>query len=168
MRIVLACVLAAGCTYKPGSFTFVQQQFPGTRTVVGCLDISVERRKDLATNAAVLEYQFGNRCERPALVDLVNVNVIGRTPDGAEHHLTPFDPAGELRALEIDGAFAGGEAIAYPSDLQLVQVCVDAASLAHGRSERWLCFANPTPPSLVDHRDELAPARENMSTEVFP
>ncbi len=136
--IVLASL--AGCAYKPGTFAHANRVFPGTRATIGCLDIAIDRRVDMG-KSAVLEYHFGNRCDKPAMVDLAYVHVIGRTDDGAEHELAPYDPERALMAMPVDGRYAGGEALAYPSDQPLIQVCVDAASVAQRTPARWLCFA---------------------------
>lgn len=137
---VLLCALT-GCAYKPGSFTYPGHEFAGTRATIGCLDVSVERRIDLE-HAAVLGYAFANRCDHGAIVDLKAVRVVGRDLTGAEAALTPYDPSDELRPLTLDGRTVGAEAIAYPSESRLAQICVDIASLAHAGEETWLCFAS--------------------------
>src|SRR5687767_9430180 len=109
----LGLVIAA-CAYKPGSFQRPAQEFVGQRTTVGCLDIAVDRRTDMGS-AAVLGYTFGNRCDRPTVIDLAWVNVVGRTATGAEVTLVPYDPNGELAVLRLDGRQAGSEAISYPA-----------------------------------------------------
>src|SRR5690606_3122588 len=111
------------------------------QVTVGCLDLAIERQPDHGSSA-VLGYTFGNRCDRPATVDLAWVHVIGLTAEGAEIALTPYDPAGELRALKIDGRLVGREAIAYPAPAPLGQVCVDVASIAQHKPARWLCFGS--------------------------
>jgi len=140
MRYALVAAVLVGCAYKPGSFAGGAKQFSGQRTTVGCLDLAIARRPELASSA-VLEYQFGNRCDRAEVVDLAYVHVVGRTADGAEHRLAPYDPNGELLALELGGRLAGAEAISYPHALPLEQICVDAASVAQQQPERWVCFA---------------------------
>lgn len=146
MRLGLAVVAVSafivGCAYKPGSYKAPARDFIGQRTTVGCLDISVDRRTDLGSSA-VLGYTFGNRCDRPAVIDLAWVNVVGRTAAGTEVALVPYDPKGELRAVSIDGRQAGSEAISYPAPEALGQVCVDVASLAQVTPAQWLCFGNP-------------------------
>lgn len=140
---VLVCALIiVGCAYKPGSYKAPARDFVGQRTTVGCLDVSVDRRTDLGSSA-VLGYTFGNRCDRPAVIDLAWVNVVGRTAAGAEVALVPYDPKGELQVLNIDARAAGSEAISYPAPEALGQVCVDVASLAHETPAQWLCFGNP-------------------------
>ncbi len=141
MRVALVCALV-GCAYQPGSFARAPHDFVGQRVTVGCLDIAVERRADL-TLGPVLGYQFGNRCDHPALVDLGAARVIGHDPQGADVVLRPYDPRREIRPVELDGRSAGAEALAYASDRSMLEVCADAAALAHAEPPRWLCFAAP-------------------------
>ena len=141
MRAVVVLV-ASRCAYKAGSFSHFQSGFVGQRASVGCLDISVERRADLPDGARVLGYGFGNRCERPQVVDLGGARVVGRTWEGNEVALHPFDPRGEIRVLKLDGRSAGNEALAYHTDERLAQLCIDVASIAHTTNEQWLCFAS--------------------------
>jgi len=133
MRFAVALGALIGCGgYTPGSFA----AFVGPRATVGCLDVAVHRRADLADHAAVLEYQFANRCRTPALVDLANVRVV----DGGGRPLAPYDPRRQLAPLTIDGRLGGHEAIAYPAAETLARVCVDIASLARTAPEQWLCL----------------------------
>ena len=116
---------------------------------MGCIDVSVERRPDLIGGGTVLAYEFGNRCDRPATVDLSRVSVVGRTYEGDQTELRAFDPNAEIRPLTIDGRAAGKEAIAYPAHTSFAEVCIDAASLAHEAPARWLCFASRVPPQIA-------------------
>src|SRR5688572_27100413 len=79
MRSV-ALLVVVGCSYSPGSFSYPGRYFAGQRLTVGCLDVSIDRRAD-AFESAVLDFQFGNRCDDPVVVDLLSVPVIGRTVD---------------------------------------------------------------------------------------
>lgn len=133
-----SCVLV-GCAYEPGSFSYPPQKFTGQRATVGCLDLSVERRADLAIGP-VLAYQFANRCDHPTLVDLGAASVVGRNAQGIDVSLRPYDPRGELHRAALDGRNVGAEALAYPSDRSMPQVCVDAAALVHESRPLWLCF----------------------------
>jgi hypothetical protein len=142
---VLPLVALAGCAYRPGTFATVGSTFPGQRATVGCLDLAVERRTDL-TWGAVVGYQFANRCDHPTVVDLANANVVGRTVDGVQVDLAPYDPDRELAALDLDGRTVGREAIAYASEIDLAEVCVDAASVAHGADQQWICFSRKETP----------------------
>lgn len=151
MRAAVLSVALIGCAYRPGSFSHPSQGFPGQRTTVGCLDLSVERRPDLIGGGTVLAYEFGNRCDHAATVDLESVVVVGRTYEGEQRPLYAFDPDREIRPLQLDGRTAGREAIAYPDGTaHLAEVCVDAASLAHETPARWLCFAGRVPPQLAE------------------
>jgi hypothetical protein len=141
MRITLLAPLLAGCVaYKPDSFAHVGQPFPGERITVGCLDLAISRRPDMQSQA-VVEYAFGNRCNKPARVDLAYAEVRGRTAGGDDRRLAPFDPDNELQALSIDGRKAGREVLAYASPEPIVQICIDVASLADRKPEQWLCLA---------------------------
>jgi hypothetical protein len=44
-----------------------------------------------------------------------------------------------IRAAMLDGRTAGHEAIAYAASVQVHDVCIDVAAIAHGEGERWLC-----------------------------
>jgi hypothetical protein len=138
MRIGLAFVLVAGCGYHPGSFSGTSP-YAGTRSTVGCLDLAIARRADLP-DAAVLDYQFGNRCDKAVPVDLARVIVLARTSEGAEVRLSPYDPERELETLRLDARREGREAIAYPLTTGAVQICVDAASLVQAEAPQWICL----------------------------
>lgn len=143
MQLMLAsaatCALFAGCGYS-GAYSG-HLPYTGTRTQVGCLDLAIARRADLS-DAVVLDYQFGNRCNTAAPVDLASVAVVARTRAGTEVPLAPYDPGHEIRALRLDGRLEGREVIAYPIDDEVVEVCVDAASLAHVPTPQWVCVGN--------------------------
>lgn len=150
MRLALCLIGSlgvAGCAYHGGSFADGAHTFPGRRATVGCLDLSIDRRAGVERGGAtVLEYQFGNRCDRAITIDLARAAVVARTAEGATHVLAPYDPNGEMRALPLDGRRAGGEAIAYPIAQLGAELCVDAASLhrepgAAVRGPHWICFA---------------------------
>ncbi len=152
MRAAFAfALILAACAYKPGSFSPPLQpaRFSGEQLTVGCLDVGVARRTDLGT-AAVLEYSFGNRCDRPATVDLAWAQVIGRTSNGAEIALVPYDPGLELRPVALEARTVGSESISYQSAESLGQVCVDVASIAQAKPARWVCFGNTESVAMVD------------------
>src|SRR6185369_5263278 len=65
MRAAVLSVALTACAYRPGSFSHLSENFPGQRTTVGCIDLSVERRPDLIGGGTVLAYAFGNRCDHP-------------------------------------------------------------------------------------------------------
>jgi hypothetical protein len=150
MRAAVLTVALTACAYRPGSFSHLSQDFPGQRTTVGCIDLSVQRRPDLTGGGTVLAYEFGNRCDRPAMVDFTQVKVVARTFTGEDLTLEAFDPEWQIKPLQIDGRSSGREAIAYPADQRLAEVCVDAASLTHAAPARWLCFGSNLPPQLAE------------------
>lgn len=150
MRAAVLSVALTACAYRPGSFSHLSENFPGQRTTVGCIDLSVERRPDLTGGGTVLAYAFGNRCDHPAIVDFTTVKVMARSYIGQELTLSAFDPDGQIQPLELDGRATGEEAIAYKIDAKLAEVCVDAASLTHESPARWLCFASNLPPQIAE------------------
>jgi hypothetical protein len=139
MKYSMAVALLAGCAYQPGSFAFPENKFPGQHATAGCLDVSIERRTDLPIGP-VLGYQFANRCDHPATVDLGAVSVVGRNAQGTDVVLRPYDPHAELHPVALDGRKLGAESLAYPADRAMLQVCVDVATLAHQGPSQWLCF----------------------------
>lgn len=164
LRLVL--LLCVGCSYSPGSYTYATKTFVGQRATVGCIDLAVDRRPD-HEGAAVLAYRFGNRCDSRQMIDFSRVTVVGRDAEGHELQLVPFDPTSEIRPLPIDARLAGGEVLAYHAQKHLVQVCVDAASLARKTPERWLCFAQPAP-IRDESGDAIAPSERVSQNEVAP
>ncbi|HEU4734095.1 MAG TPA: hypothetical protein VFT22_39665 [Kofleriaceae bacterium] len=149
-RLAAVAVLAglAGCGYRPGSFRWTQGGFAGERATVGCLDVAVERRPDVSIGP-VLRYQFANRCDHLATVDLPAAAVVARTDEGAEVALAPYDPGAELRAAALDGRSVGSESLAYPAEGPISQLCVDLAALAHDPTPRWVCVG-ATPPAAAN------------------
>ncbi len=143
-KVVLACTLA-GCGYTPGSFSHgygPRAAFDGERVTVGCLELAIARRPDFV-GSAVLQYRFGNRCNRSVEVDLQRVAVVARLGDGREVELSPFDPDSELRPVRLSGRYAGRESISYPTEESASLICVDAASLVRAQPAQWLCFGPP-------------------------
>lgn len=138
--IVLGACVLSGCAYQPDSFSYFGDRFAGQRTTVGCLDISVERRREGVDGHTVLAYEFGNRCDRPAVVDLAKAGVVGRTTYGRDVKLVAFDPRAEIRATRLDGRAVGSEAIAYTGSVAVSRICVDAASITHMSPAVWLCL----------------------------
>lgn len=135
-------VAITGCAYQPSSFKFQGTEFAGEHVKIGCLDLGIARRADL-DGAAVIAYRFGNRCHDATTIDLAKLRVTGRTEAGTEVTLAPYDPKRELEPLSLDGRWAGGEAIAYPSREPLAQVCVDVASFVGASASTWRCFTRP-------------------------
>jgi len=140
MRLALVSVVVAGCSYKAGSYGYMSNRFPGQRLTVGCLDLSVSRLADTA-DGAVLQYQFGNRCERATQIVLA-VMTKGRTSDGHEHPLVAYDPDGEIVPRQLDGRSFGNETIEYRAESgdPVAEICIDVAKIVETTPERWLCF----------------------------
>jgi hypothetical protein len=138
----MTVVAITGCAYQPSSFAFQGESFTGDRVRIGCLDLAIVRRPDV-DGAAVMAYQFGNRCREPAMIDLGRLRVTGQTVSGDKRDLVAFDPKSEIQPLQLDGRWAGREAIAYPSSEPLARVCVDLASFAPAPASTWRCFDRP-------------------------
>jgi hypothetical protein len=121
--------------------------FPGEHVTVGCLDVAVAPYHDAAAEGPVIAYEFGNRCDRPARVDLTAVVVRGRTVSGEEVALAPYDPAGELRAARLEARRIGREVIEYQASEPLALICADVGALDGGRGgSREVCLeAGGTP-----------------------
>jgi hypothetical protein len=140
MRFARVFIVVAGCAYKAGSYGYMSNGFPGQRVTVGCLDLSVSRLADTA-DGAVLQYQFGNRCDRAARV-VLPVMTKGRTSDGQEKALVAYDPDGEIVPRELDGRSFGSETIEYRAESgdPVAEVCIDVARIVEITTPRWLCF----------------------------
>jgi hypothetical protein len=133
-----------GCGYQPGSYQYyARDNFPGQRGTVGCLDLAVQRRDDMPVGP-VLSYQFANRCDHLTTIDLAAVTVIARGASGRSHKLTPYDPDGVLRPVELDGRTAAGEALAYwgaaGAAEPILEICADVAPLGRLAQPAWRCF----------------------------
>ena len=142
---VAACMWFAACSYRGGSFAGYGQDFAGVRSTFGCIDASVARRSDLASDP-VIAYEFGNGCDQPVAVDLSLVTVSGRDAAGGEVVLRPYDPDHEIKTAVLDGRRYAAEAIEYVVDdaapASLAEVCVDPSSAFGGQLPRWSCFAS--------------------------
>jgi hypothetical protein len=138
-RVVVAACALVGCAYEPSSFSFMTRP-TGTRATIGCLDLAIAPRAAVSPERhPVLAYEFGNRCDSPVVVDLASMPVVGRAADGQSYALAPYDPHGEIREAVLDGRSYGSERIAYPSSVELIDVCVDAAAIARQTPAQWLC-----------------------------
>ena len=137
-HLLVGSLLFAGCAYQPDTFSYAREPFKGVYLSVQCLDLAIAHRRESAHD--VIAYQFGNRCDQPALVDLAAAHVTGDTGDGDVFDLFAFDPMREMRAMLLDARAVGREAIEYPSGTPLQNVCVDAASVAHVTPSQWICF----------------------------
>lgn len=132
---ILFIGVAACSTYKPGSFVSRGEPFVGELTTAGCLDLAVAVTREAIAPGPVVNYQFGNRCDRAQTIDLQRVTVTGRTSNGEEVAMVPYDPYGEMVPLPLDARAAGRERIEYrlASDFSsgdVVSVCVAIGALA--------------------------------------
>lgn len=145
-----AVSLAAGCGYRAGSFTGPTGMFAGELVTIGCLDVGVSSHVDPVAEGPAIAYELGNRCDRPARVDLGAVIVRGRTDGGREIELAPFDPEGELRPVRLEARRTGREVIEYHAALAdpVRQVCVELEGidgLASGEARRDVCLSTEAP-----------------------
>jgi hypothetical protein len=132
-------ILLVGCGYRTGSFDWPSYRFGAARATIGCVDVAVEQRAISEARGAVLSYAFGNGCDHPAIIDLAAARVVGRDASGQRVALAPYDPDRVIRAAMLDGRTVGHEAIAYAADIDVHDVCIDLATIAHGEGERWVC-----------------------------
>ena len=139
MRLVL--VFAAGCAYKAGSYAYMSNAFPGQRATVGCLDLAVSRLPD-SYDGAVMQFQFGNRCDHEAAVSLPTV-ARGRLFDGSEQTLSVYDPNAEVDPKKLDGRSFGSETLEYRAESgdRIAEICIDAGKIAgDAEGAHLLCF----------------------------
>ncbi len=142
LGIVLALGgVAAGCGYQQGTFRDRGGPFAGEHVTVGCLDVAVARHQDAAVVGSAIAYAFGNRCDRPARVDLGAIVVVGRTASGREVAMYPYDPQGELRPARLEARRIGREVIEYRAvePEPVVLACADIAPLAGEPGPRVVC-----------------------------
>jgi hypothetical protein len=136
-------VLIAGC--YAGHFATITGPFVGTRVSVGCLDVAIALTEDDLAPSPIISYELGNSCFHETMVDFSAVHVVATTADGRQLVLSPFDPRGELKPLQLDAWTAGDERIAYRSDDAFVPttVCVDLGRLDanHPTDPQWRCLA---------------------------
>ncbi len=142
MRLVGVLLLLAACGYRGGTFRDPMGSFGDTQRTIGCLDVGVQVHHDVHATGPVLAYAFGNRCDHAARVDLGAVVVTGRTDDGDEIALVPFDPDAELRPAAIDGRRTGREAIEYwGGNGHVRMICADLARVdGTERDAQVVCF----------------------------
>jgi hypothetical protein len=153
VRSLAVVAAVAACSYTPGSYhsTWLNliepgYAFPVHRATLGCIDLAVGRVDQSYATGPVIEYGFGNRCDRRVPVDLVSLRVIARGADGSERALVAYDPRRELRVLPLVARMAGVERIEYrdPIDPRAPldgPICVDVGGVdaSMPRAERWLC-----------------------------
>ncbi len=137
-----AAIALSGCLYGPGSYHLGSTSFAGKRVALPCLDVAVTLTDDARATSPVVQYTFGNRCAHAAIVDLGAVRAIGRSPDGSEIALRPYDPRHELRALRLDAWWAGSEELMYVTaagDSAPDVLCIDVGAIEHA-PEHWVCL----------------------------
>jgi hypothetical protein len=140
-RFFIGSLVLTSCAYKPDSFEVASVPFSGFYLSVDCLDLAIDHRKHTNDND-VIAYEFGNRCDKPVVVDFAAARVYGQTYEGEGIALYAYDPLQEIRVMRIDAHATGREALEYPSGRNFERVCVDAAAIAHATPSRWVCFAN--------------------------
>ena len=114
-----------------------------------CVDIVVTSSIDnWLPEGPVVAYQFGNRCEHRARVDLGAVRVIATAADGTSTQLSPIDPKSELRAAWLPAYADGSERIAYFANRAPARLCVDVSAVARSN-------AHPTPTCFDNVRREV-------------
>jgi len=173
----LAVCAQAACGYQAGSFGEpASGAFAGARATVGCLDVSVAGRwssPGAAGQAIVID--FGNRCDRPAMVDFTALRAFGRDAAGREHRLAIYDPRREIRPLSIEARSAGREVLelrrqapAGTTAARVRSACVDVGRLSgdEAAAARWLCVARPRDPHPRDARPHDAGPREARAAEA--
>src|SRR5688572_30647448 len=139
IRLLLGSLVLGGCPYQADSFSHLREPFPGVYVSVKCLDIAINR-KEHRGDRDVISYQFGNRCDQPAVVDLASAKVYGHPDAGEPILLRAYDPLREIRPMLLDARSVGRESIEYPSGATFQRVCIDAASIARATPARWICF----------------------------
>ncbi len=161
--LVMGALAVCACGYQPGTFAGeASGAFAGARATVGCLDVSVAGRwsparstGQTATGQTVV-VDFGNRCDRPVVVDFTSLRAFGRDAGGREHRLAIYDPRGEIRPLSLEARSAGREvlelrrqATAGATAARVRSACVDVGRLTRDMTPdaapapRWLCVSRP-------------------------
>jgi hypothetical protein len=162
--LVMVALAVCACGYQPGSFAGdATSAFAGARATVGCLDVSVAGRwsrasstgqtatGQMATGQTVV-VDFGNRCDRPVVVDFTTLRAFGRDAGGREHPLAIYDPRREIRPLSLEARSAGREvlelrrqATAGATTARVLSACVDVGRLTRDAAPapRWLCVSRP-------------------------
>lgn len=147
---IAVLALTGACGYQPGSFRsrLPSRDFAAARATVGCLDVAVAGRWDAARTDQVVEIDFGNRCDRPVVVDFTSLRAAARDAGGREYRLIVYDPGHEIRPLGLEARSVGREVLELrPADdapLDMRAACVDVGLLAGGPAPpRWLCIERP-------------------------
>jgi hypothetical protein len=150
VRVVawMLCLLGCGPTYDGGLSSDGLGAPERNARRVGCVDVRVASLVDRAADPSspVVAYDFGNRCRRPALVDLTRVRVVAGYGPATASVLRPFDPEGVIQPGLLDGRGTGREVIAYLSPRGQLDppawFCVDVGRLSDGdlQPKTALCF----------------------------
>ncbi|MBA3465673.1 MAG: hypothetical protein H0T46_37420 [Deltaproteobacteria bacterium] len=141
--VLVVGVVLAGCAYKAASSNETTREVRD-RSRVGCLDVGVDRHRDLG-NTAVVSYSIENHCGQMQKIDLGWAQVIGRTAEGNEVALVP---AKKESSVAVAPHATGETTLAYPAPAPIGQLCIDIASLAQQAPAQWRCFGNPEPVAL--------------------
>lgn len=130
---VVLALLAPGCgsTYERLDAEALARQHPWATVVrLGCLDLGVHlaRHPSVPRSFTVVQYELGNRCDRPLRIDLAAVRVRARYPDGVEVALERHDPHREVRPATLELRSRAFEALAYspsaPHSVEAPVVCL--------------------------------------------
>lgn len=150
---------AACASYRAGSFEAGGEPFPGERITTACVDLAVDVARDAVATGPVVQYQFGNRCDRAQTIDLGGAAVTGRTASGEVITMVAYDPYNEIRPLPLDARAFGRERIEYRTSRDfsgdVVAVCVAIAGVT-------TCRDVAPPPAAV------AEAETETTAEVSP
>jgi hypothetical protein len=141
------CALCA-CAYQPGSFRAPgQREFGSARATVGCLDVAIAGRWGRSGSIGqVIEFDFGNRCDRPVTVDFTALHAFGVDERGQGHALAIHDPRGEVRPLGLEARTVGREVLELrrrAAVTRLRSACVDVARIVAGAAPLWICVRRP-------------------------
>jgi hypothetical protein len=149
----LALGLTGCATYSPGSFASRGQAFTGQAVTLGCLDLAIAGTRDAIAPGPVVDYQFGNRCDRAIGVDFRAIRATGRTARGEQVALVAYDPYGEITGKRLEARTAGRERLEYRAarDLSadLIEVCVEVGAITAGATPTTVCV-EPGRPRIAE------------------
>lgn len=141
---VVLALLASGCgsTYERLDAEALARQHPWATVVrLGCLDLGVHlaRHPSVPRGFTVVQYELGNRCDRPLRIDLSAVRVRARYPDGVEVALDRHDPRREVRPATLELRSRAFEALAYsppaPQSVEAPVVCLTLGGVIEATAE---------------------------------
>lgn len=130
---IIAALLTSGCgsTYERLDAEALARRHPWATVVrLGCLDLGVHlaRHPSVPGRFTVVQYELGNRCNRPLRIDLGAVRVRARYPDGVEVPMERHDPRREVRPATLELRSRAFEALAYspahPPGVEAPVVCL--------------------------------------------